>query len=127
METHDPNDPVAMYMSELDTIKPLAADEEANLFKELAVSIDWDEAREHVARRIIEAHLPQVLTIAQKRSAPGIPMLDLIQEGNLGLMKAVKSYAERPIGDFTSNAATCIDDAIKKAFGWSRGGGEKID
>jgi DNA-directed RNA polymerase sigma subunit (sigma70/sigma32) len=44
-------------------------------------------------------------------------MLDLIQEGNLGLMNAVRSFAERPIGDFTDYAATCIDDAIKKAFG----------
>jgi DNA-directed RNA polymerase sigma subunit (sigma70/sigma32) len=44
-------------------------------------------------------------------------MLDLIQEGNLGLMNAVRSFAERPIGDFTDYAAASIDDAIKRAFG----------
>jgi len=44
-------------------------------------------------------------------------MLELIQEGNRGLLNAVKSFAERPIGDFTEFAATCIDDAIKKTLG----------
>ena len=44
-------------------------------------------------------------------------MLDLIQEGNIGLMNAVRRFAESPIGDFTDYAATCVDDAIKKAFG----------
>ena len=44
-------------------------------------------------------------------------MLDLIQEGNIGLMNAVRSFAESPIGDFTDYATTRIDDAIKKAFG----------
>lgn len=43
-------------------------------------------------------------------------MLDLIQEGNIGLLKAVKSFADSPIGDFTDYAATCINDAVKKAF-----------
>ena len=46
-------------------------------------------------------------------------MLDLIQEGNLGLMKAVRSFAERPVGDFTAHAAACIEDTITKALGKS--------
>jgi RNA polymerase primary sigma factor len=117
MENHDPNDPVAFYVGEVSSVKPLAKDEEATLFRELAGSSDWDEERENVARRLIEGHLAQVVSIAQEHSASGVPMLDLIQEGNLGLMNAVRSFAERPIGDFTDYAATCIDDAIKKAFG----------
>jgi len=40
-------------------------------------------------------------------------MLDLIEEGNKGLMNAVRRFAERPSGDFTDYAATCINDAIK--------------
>jgi RNA polymerase primary sigma factor len=117
MENHDPDNPVAMYISEVGSVKPLAKDEETKLFRELAGSGDWDDARENVARRLIEGHLAQVLSIAQKYSASGVPMLDLIQEGNIALMTAVRSFAERPIGDFTDYAATCIDDAIKKAFG----------
>ena len=44
-------------------------------------------------------------------------MLDLIQEGNLGLMNAVKSFAENPVGSFTAYAAKCIEGAIENAFG----------
>jgi RNA polymerase primary sigma factor len=57
-----------------------------------------------------------VVNIAEKRSASGVPLLDLIQEGNIGLMNAVRSFAERPIGDFTAYAAACIEEAITKAF-----------
>jgi DNA-directed RNA polymerase sigma subunit (sigma70/sigma32) len=47
-------------------------------------------------------------------------MLDLIQEGNIGLMNAVRSFAERPIGDFAAHATSCIEDAIAKALGKSK-------
>jgi DNA-directed RNA polymerase specialized sigma subunit len=43
-------------------------------------------------------------------------MLDLIQEGNMGLMNAIRSFAERPTDDFTDYAARCIDEAIKKSL-----------
>jgi DNA-directed RNA polymerase sigma subunit (sigma70/sigma32) len=120
MENYDPDDPVRVlrvYICEVASVKPLVKDEETKLFGELAEPGDWDEARENVARRLIEGHLAQVVSIAQKHSASGAPMLDLIQEGNIGLMNAVRSFAEGPIGDFTDYAATCIDDAIKKALG----------
>jgi RNA polymerase primary sigma factor len=112
MENHDPNDPVAVYISEVGGVEPLAKDEETKLFRELAGPGDWDEVRENVARRLIESHLSQVVSIAQKHSPSGVPMLDLIQEGNIGLMNAVRGFAERPVGDFADYAATCIDDAI---------------
>ena len=117
MENHDPNDPVAVYMSEVGGVEPLAKDEETKLFRELAGPGDWDEVRENVARRLIESHLSQVVSIAQKPTRLGVPMLDLIQEGNIGLMNAVRGFAERPVGDFADYASTCIDNAIKKAFG----------
>jgi len=93
--------------------------EETKLFRELGHSGDWDEQRENVARRLIESQLMLVVNIARKHSASGVPMLDLIQEGNLGLMKAVRSFAERPFGDFTAHAASCIEDTITKALGKS--------
>jgi DNA-directed RNA polymerase sigma subunit (sigma70/sigma32) len=117
MENHDPDDPVAVYISEVGSVEPLGKDEEAKLFRELAGPGDWNEARELLSRRLIEGHLAQVVAIAQEHSSSGVPMLDLIQEGNIGLMNAVESFAERPIGDFNDYAATCINDAIKKAFG----------
>jgi RNA polymerase primary sigma factor len=117
MENHGPDDPVAAYIREVGTVTPLAKNEETELLRKLAGPGDWDEARENVARRLIESHLTQVVSIAQKHSASGVRMLDLIQEGNIGLINAVRSFAESPIGDFTDHAITCIDDAIKKAFG----------
>jgi DNA-directed RNA polymerase sigma subunit (sigma70/sigma32) len=117
MENHDPNDPVAMYIREACNVEPLTKDEETKLFRELAGPGDWDEARENVARRLIEAYLAQVVSIAQKHSSLSVPMLNLIEEGNIGLMNAVRRFAESPIGDFTDYATTCIDDAIKSAFG----------
>jgi DNA-directed RNA polymerase sigma subunit (sigma70/sigma32) len=117
MENHDPNDPVAVYLSEVSSVEPLAKDEQTKLFRELAGPGDWGEERENMARRLIEGHLAQVVSIAQKHSASGVPMLDLIQEGNIGLMNAVRGFAERPVGDFADYAANCIDDAIKKACG----------
>jgi DNA-directed RNA polymerase sigma subunit (sigma70/sigma32) len=116
MENDGPDDPVSVYIREAGSVTPLAKDEEIELFRKLAGPGDWDEARENVARRLIESHLTQVVRIAQKHSASGVPMLDLIQ-GNIGLINAVRSFAESPIGDFTDHAITCIDDAIKKAFG----------
>jgi DNA-directed RNA polymerase sigma subunit (sigma70/sigma32) len=119
MEKHDPDDPVAMYMRELSTIEPLTTDEETSLFQELRGTIGTEQ-RETIERRLIESHLPLVASIAQKHTASRIPMLDLIQEGNRGLMNSVRSFAETPTGDFPTFAATCIEDAITKAFGKSK-------
>lgn len=116
MGDHDPDDPLACYMREVSGITPLTKDEEMRLFQQLAGAGVWDERRENIARRVIEAHLAQVVGIAQKHSDLGAPILDLIQEGNNGLLSAVRSFAERPSGDFADYAATCIDEAIKKTF-----------
>jgi DNA-directed RNA polymerase sigma subunit (sigma70/sigma32) len=117
MENHDPNDPVTVYVREVSKVKPLTKLEETNLFRELGDSRDWNEERERIAGRLIESQLMLVVSIARTHSASGVDMLDLIEEGNIGLMNAVKSFAERPSGAFTDHAATCIHDAIKKAFG----------
>jgi DNA-directed RNA polymerase sigma subunit (sigma70/sigma32) len=119
MDNHSPNDPVAVYVLEAGKVEPLTKAEEEKLFRELGHSGDWDEHRENVARRLIESKLLLVVNIAEKHSASDVPLLDLIQEGNIGLMNAVRSFAERPIGDFTAHAAACIEDAIAKAIGKS--------
>lgn len=120
MENHDPNDPVAVYINEISNVEPLNKEEETRLFRELGRRGDWDEQKEIVARRLIESQLVLVVSIAQKHSEAGVPMLDLIQEGNLGLMSAIKSFTERPIGDFTAHAAASIEDAIARATGKSK-------
>lgn len=61
-----------------------------------------------------------VVSLAQEHSAAGVSMLEIMQEGNIGLMNAVRSFAERPVGDFSAHAAACIDDAIKRYLGESK-------
>lgn len=119
METHNPDDALAVYVKEVCNVEPLTKDEEAKLFRELGGQGVQDAVWEIVAeRRLIEGHLAQVVSIAQKHStSSGVPMLDLIQESNLGLMNAIKNFAEKPIGEFTDYAARCIDDAIKTRLG----------
>ena len=127
MGKHDPDDPVTMYIREASNVEPLTRDEETNLFRRLARVGDWGEERENVARRLVESQLALVVSIAQKYSASGVPMLDLgvpmldlIEEGNIGLMDAVRSFAEKPIGNSTAHAAACIEEAIAKVLGKSK-------
>src|SRR5580700_6735958 len=100
MDRNDPDDPVAFYVREASAVEPLTKAEEAKLFRELGHSGEWDEQRENVARKLIESQLMLVVNIAEKHAASGVPLLDLIEEGNIGLMGAVRTFAERPIGDF---------------------------
>ncbi len=120
MDAHDPNDPLSVYIREVCNVAPLTKDEEVKLFRELGARADWDEASENVARRLIESQLALVVSVAQKHSTSGVSTLDLVQEGNLGLMNAVRSFAESPIGDFAQHAAICIEEAITKALGKSK-------
>jgi len=119
MEHNDPNDPVTVYIREVSTAEPLTKAEETKLFRELGHSGGWDKQQENIARRLIESQLMLVVNIAEKHSAWGVDLLDLIQEGNVGLMGAVRSFAERPIGDFAAHAAAGIEEAIAKVFGKS--------
>ncbi len=112
-----------MYVHEVGKVEPLTQEEETTLFRELGQSSDWDEQKENVARRLIESQPMLVVSIARKHSASGVPMLDLIQKGNIGLMDAVRSFAERqrPVGNFTAHAAACIEGTITKVLGKSLG------
>jgi RNA polymerase primary sigma factor len=92
MDSHDPDDPVAVYVLEVSQAEPLTKMEETKLFRELGHSGDWDQQKENAERRLIESQLMLVVSIAQKHSASGVPMLDLIQEGNIGLMNAIRSF-----------------------------------
>jgi DNA-directed RNA polymerase sigma subunit (sigma70/sigma32) len=106
---------VAEYMRELSTIEPLTKDEETTLFEKLRGTIGTEQ-HEAIEKRLIENQLPLVASIAEKYIESGVPLLDLIQEGNLGLMDSVRSFAVAPTGDFLTFAATCIENAITKAY-----------
>ena len=121
MEIQDPNDPVALYLREVASAEPITAAEEAEIFRRLGASYDWDGDPERAARKVIESHLRLVVSIAERHAASSqVPLLDLIQEGNIGLFNAVRTFAENPCGAFSGFASTCIEDAISKVVAQSK-------
>ncbi len=79
-------DPVRMYLKEIGTVPLLSADEEVRLAKRKA---DGDQAAKE---RLIEANLRLVVSIAKRYTGRGMSFLDLVQEGNLGLIKGVEKF-----------------------------------
>ena len=108
-----PNDPVEMYLREAASVQPLSKEEEASLLRQLGQSRVWNEEQEKAARRLIESQLLSVVRVAERHSSSGIPTLDLIEQGNFGLLNAVRSFAQAPTGDFAAYATTSIQDAIQ--------------
>ncbi len=79
-------DPVRMYLKEIGTVPLLSAEEEIALAKRKA------EGDEHAKERLIEANLRLVVSIAKRYTGRGMSFLDLVQEGNLGLIKGVEKF-----------------------------------
>ncbi|MEW5784651.1 MAG: RNA polymerase sigma factor RpoD [Bacillota bacterium] len=104
------NDPVRMYLKEIGKIPLLTSEEEVNLAH--AIENNNDEAR----RRLAEANLRLVVSIAKKYVGRGMLFLDLIQEGNLGLIKAVEKFDYRKGFKFSTYATWWIRQAITRAI-----------
>ena len=94
------DDPVRMYLKEIGQIKLLSAEEEVELAKAVA---DGDQAAKN---KLTEANLRLVVSIAKKYSGRGLHILDLIQEGNTGLIRAVDKF-DWTKGNKFSTYATC--------------------
>jgi DNA-directed RNA polymerase sigma subunit (sigma70/sigma32) len=109
----DDNDPVKMYVRELANVQPLTNEEETLQFQKAGKP---GELGEVAKRRLIESKLHLVLPIAAQHASSGLSMLDLIQEGNLGLMRAIDSFPETLLDDFSGYATACIEDAISEAI-----------
>ena len=80
------DDPVRMYLKEIGQVKLLSAEEEVELAKRVA------EGDQHAKNKLTEANLRLVVSIAKKYSGRGLHILDLIQEGNTGLIRAVDKF-----------------------------------
>ena len=83
-------DPVRMYLKEIGTVPLLTTDEELDLAKLKAEGNDAE--REKAKKRLVEANLRLVVSIAKRYSSRGMSLLDLVQEGNLGLIKGVEKF-----------------------------------
>ena len=104
------DDPVRMYLKEIGQIKLLTADEEVELAQRMA---DGDESAKS---KLIEANLRLVVSIAKKYSGRGLHILDLIQEGNTGLIRAVDKFDWKRGNKYSTYATWWIRQAITRAI-----------
>jgi RNA polymerase primary sigma factor len=105
-----PPDPVQDYLRNVEAVPPVSADEERNL---LEASLSNDAAK----KRVIEANLRLVPPIAQRYEGRGLRFVDLVQEGNVALVRAVELFDPSEDGEFTAYASQKIDAAIARALG----------
>ena len=104
------DDPVRMYLKEIGKVPLLTAAEEISIAKRMA---DGDE---EARKELIDANLRLVVSVAKKYVGKGLLFLDLIQEGNLGLIKAVEKFDYRKGYKFSTYATWWIRQAITRAI-----------
>ena len=108
------DDPVRMYLKEIGKIKLLTPEEELEVAKKM---VEGDEQERDAARkRMSEANLRLVVSIAKRYVGRGMQLLDLIQEGNLGLMKAVEKFDYTKGYKFSTYATWWIRQSITRAI-----------
>lgn len=104
------NDPVRMYLKEIGRVNLLSAAEEIELASRI------EQGDEEAKRRLSEANLRLVVSIAKRYVGRGMLFLDLIQEGNMGLLKAVEKFDYRKGFKFSTYATWWIRQAITRAI-----------
>ncbi|WP_099974811.1 RNA polymerase sigma factor RpoD [Lactobacillus terrae] len=104
------NDPVRMYLKEIGRVSLLTAQEEVDL------ALKIEQGDEEAKQQLAEANLRLVVSIAKRYVGRGMQFLDLIQEGNMGLMKAVEKFDYRLGFKFSTYATWWIRQAITRAI-----------
>ena len=104
------DDPVRAYLKEIGAVPLLSAEEEA------ALASAAREGDAEARRRLCEANLRLVVSVAKRYAGRGLPFLDLIQEGNLGLMKAAEKFEPERGFKFSTYATWWIRQAITRAI-----------
>jgi RNA polymerase primary sigma factor len=104
------NDPVRMYLKEIGRVSLLTGDEEVALAERI------EQGDETAKQELAEANLRLVVSIAKRYVGRGMQFLDLIQEGNMGLMKAVEKFDYRKGFKFSTYATWWIRQAITRAI-----------
>jgi RNA polymerase primary sigma factor len=104
------DDPVRMYLKEIGKVPLLTADEETSIAQRM------EQGDEEAKRKLAEANLRLVVSIAKRYVGRGMLFLDLIQEGNLGLIKAVEKFDYRKGYKFSTYATWWIRQAITRAI-----------
>ena len=104
------DDPVRMYLKEIGKVPLLSADDETSLAQRI------EEGDQEAKKKLAEANLRLVVSIAKRYVGRGMLFLDLIQEGNLGLLKAVEKFDYRKGYKFSTYATWWIRQAITRAI-----------
>jgi RNA polymerase primary sigma factor len=104
------SDPVRLYFHDMGKVPLLTAVEEVSLARRI------ERHDEEARRRLIEANLRLVVSIAKRHAGRGMPLLDLIQEGNIGLMRAVEKFDYRRGFKFSTYATWWIRQAVTRAL-----------
>ena len=104
------DDPVRMYLKEIGKVPLLSSEEEMELAKKI------EEGSQYAKKKLAEANLRLVVSIAKRYVGRGMLFLDLIQEGNLGLIKAVEKFDFRKGFKFSTYATWWIRQAITRAI-----------
>ena len=107
------DDPVRMYLREIGRIKLLTADQEIDLARKI---IEGGNAGAIAKRKLVQANLRLVVSIAKKYVGRGMLFLDLIQEGNLGLIRAAEKFDHERGYKFSTYATWWIRQAITRAI-----------
>lgn len=104
------DEPIKMYLREIGQVPLLSYEEEFEISKKAA------EGDEFAKQQLVEANLRLVVSIAKKHTNRGLKLLDLIQEGNMGLMKAVEKFEYQKGFKFSTYATWWIRQAITRAI-----------
>ena len=110
VDSYSTDDPVRMYLKEIGKVSLLTQEEEIEL------AVRMSQGDEEAKRRMAEANLRLVVSIAKRYVGRGMLFLDLIQEGNLGLIKAVEKFDYTKGYKFSTYATWCIRQAITRAI-----------
>lgn len=106
----DTSEPLKIYLSEIGQIPLLTEEEEKELGRRSA------EGDETARQKLAEGNLRLVVSLAKKYTGRGVPLMDLIQEGNMGLMRAAEKYDYTKENRFSTYAAWWIKEAVQRAI-----------
>jgi RNA polymerase primary sigma factor len=111
------DDPLDVYLAELKNVPPLDSKEEMECIRHVRAG---DEQAEKAGQRLVEANLHLVVTIAERYPRNKMYILDLIQEGNRGLLTAIQTLRDSSAENFPIHATPLIERAISKALAATR-------
>jgi DNA-directed RNA polymerase sigma subunit (sigma70/sigma32) len=115
------DDPVLTYLRAVAAIRPLTPEQEADCIRHVRAR---DQEAERAGKTLVEAHLAMVVSVAERYPDSPIGILDLIIEGNLGLVRALRTFRDSQEETFAVHALPHVERAIAEAIASLKAGSE---